>query len=319
MTIQQNELMVVSSSALPVVAAAGTDAVKQVGDVNRRLAQRMRVTALIALALAALTLALSPSLFTAPGSDMPALSNALPVAAPVQSAGKPLAPADAGTLTGLKPKDEQNLVAYLARKWRVADAAVVQLVQTAVRAGKEHRVDPLLILAVMSVESGLNPYAESHAGAQGLMQIMTSVHKEKFERFGGEHAALHPVANIFVGAQILADLRQRGGSVEQALKLYVGAGNMENDGGYGARVLGERSRIANATQGKYDFTTPGFGVAPVAASQSVVAAMVKTSISDSSVQTAVPAAAPVENAPLKDAAKEAKEAEVKAEKVASAI
>jgi hypothetical protein len=160
----------------------------------------------------------------------------------------------------------------------------------------------------------MNPYAESQAGAQGLMQVMTSVHKEKFERFGGEQSALHPVANIFVGAQILADVVRRGGSMEQGLKLYVGAGNMENDGGYGARVLGERTRIANATQGRFDYTTPGFGIPPLAATAPARAAALKTSAEPEA--KADSPAAPSDAAPGKDAAKEQ---DGKTDKVASAV
>ena len=36
------------------------------------------------------------------------------------------------------------------------------------------------------------------------------------------------------------------------MQLYVGAGNLPDDGGYGARVLGERSRLALAASGKVD-------------------------------------------------------------------
>jgi soluble lytic murein transglycosylase-like protein len=316
MTIQQNDAALV---AVNVMATQLEPAVVRVPDSKALLAKRMRIASLVAVALAGLTFALRPSVFTAPSDAAPVLSGSLPTVAYTAAAATTAAGTEApvASITGLPAKQEQNLVSYLARKWRVADGAVAQVVQTAVRAGKEHKVDPLLILAVLSVESGFNPYAESHAGAQGLMQIMTSVHKEKFERFGGEHAALHPVANIFVGAQILADLRQRGGSVEQALKLYVGAGNMETDGGYGARVLGEKSRIVNATQGKYDFTTPGFGNAPLAAAPAPAApAMVKTAVQEA--PKAAETALPAEPAPVKDAAKDAqKEADTKAEKVAA--
>jgi len=89
-------------------------------------------------------------------------------------------------------------------------------------------------------------------GAQGLMQVMTRVHADKFEVHGGEDAALDPIANIKVGSAILSDLIRRGGSVERGLQLYVGAGNMVNDGGYGARVLAEHGRLRLASTGKVE-------------------------------------------------------------------
>jgi hypothetical protein len=148
--------------------------------------------------------------------------------------------------------EQKNVARYLSRRYRVADEAVRVLVAAAYDAGTEHGLDPLLILAVMAVESSMNPFAESSVGAQGLMQVMTRVHAEKFEPHGGDLAALDPVANIKVGSAILKDLIRRGGSVERGLQLYVGAGNLADDGGYGSRVLGERARIEMAASGKVD-------------------------------------------------------------------
>lgn len=148
--------------------------------------------------------------------------------------------------------EQRFITQYLSRRYRVADEAVRRLVSEAYKAGENHVLDPTLILAVMAVESSMNPFAESSVGAQGLMQVMTRVHTDKFEMHGGDSAALDPIANIHVGSAILKDLIRRGGSVERGLQLYVGAGNMPDDGGYGARVLGERSRIQLAATGKVD-------------------------------------------------------------------
>lgn len=147
---------------------------------------------------------------------------------------------------------QRNVTQYLARRYRVADQAVRMLVGAAFATGQEIGLDPLLILAVMAVESSINPFAQSPVGAQGLMQVMTRVHTEKFEPHGGEHAALDPIANIKVGSAILRDLIRRGGSVERGLQLYVGAGNSPDDGGYATRVLGERARISMAAAGRID-------------------------------------------------------------------
>jgi soluble lytic murein transglycosylase-like protein len=108
----------------------------------------------------------------------------------------------------------------------------------------------LLILAVMCIESGLNPFAESAMGAQGLMQVMSKVHHDKFKELGGVKAALNPVANIRVGSLILKDYVTRGGSVEAGLKLYVGAAAFDNDAGYGSKVLAEYHRLKEVASGK---------------------------------------------------------------------
>ena len=147
---------------------------------------------------------------------------------------------------------QKRIVQYLVRRYRVADEAVRMLVASAFQIGKEKSLDPLLILSVVAVESNLNPFAQSPVGAKGLMQVMATVHAERFAPHGGETAALDPITNMKVGSSILQDLIVRGGSVERGLQLYVGAGNMPDDGGYGARVLGERVRLQQAASGKID-------------------------------------------------------------------
>ncbi len=147
---------------------------------------------------------------------------------------------------------QKRVAQYLARRYRVADGAVRMLVSTAFQIGREKNLDPLLILSVVAIESSLNPFAESAVGAQGLMQVMTRVHAQRFEPHGGEMAALDPVANMKVGSSILHELISRGGSVERGLQLYVGAGNMPDDGGYSLRVLGERARLELAASGKVE-------------------------------------------------------------------
>lgn len=139
---------------------------------------------------------------------------------------------------------EQAVVAeYIARKYRVAAQATAQLVKAAYLTGREVGIDPLLILGVIAIESSFNPYAESGVGAQGLMQVMTKIHQDKYEAVGGVAAALNPYANIKIGALVLKDCIARAGSLEGGLKYYVGAATTNNDGGYGAKVLAERARL----------------------------------------------------------------------------
>ncbi len=145
---------------------------------------------------------------------------------------------------------QERVTRYLSRRYRVAENAVRQIVGEAFNTGRSIGIDPMLILAVTAVESSLNPFAQSPVGAQGLMQVLTHVHSDKFLLHGGDHAALDPIANLRVGSEILKDLIQRGGSVERGLQLYVGAGNLPDDGGYAARVLGEMARIKLAAGGR---------------------------------------------------------------------
>ena len=165
--------------------------------------------------------------------------------------GEPTAVARA---TAADPKEltrEQASVArWLSRRYRVAPEPVARLVQEAWTIGERARLDPTLLLAIIAIESSFNPFAQSSVGAQGLMQVMTRVHDDKYEAFGGVDAAFDPVSNLRVGAQILKEYVRRAGSVEGGLKHYVGAALMETDGGYAAKVLYEQSHIQRVAQGQ---------------------------------------------------------------------
>ena len=126
--------------------------------------------------------------------------------------------------TAANPKDlpkQQAAVAYwLSKKYRVAPEPLSALVSEAYDIGTRTKLDPTLILAVMAIESGFNPFAQSPVGAQGLMQVMTGVHSDKYEVFGGKLAAFDPVTNLRVGVKVLQECIARAGSLEGGLRYY---------------------------------------------------------------------------------------------------
>ncbi|HNG81341.1 MAG TPA: lytic transglycosylase domain-containing protein [Piscinibacter sp.] len=156
--------------------------------------------------------------------------------------------------TAADPKElnrQQAAVAmWLSRRYRVAPEPISRLVQEAWTVGQRAGLDPTLILAIMAVESSFNPFAQSGVGAQGLMQVMTKVHDDKYEAFGGKHAAFDPVSNLRVGVQVLKECIARAGSLEAGLRYYVGAANLEDDGGYVGKVLAEQNNLRLVASGK---------------------------------------------------------------------
>ncbi|HEV6967086.1 lytic transglycosylase domain-containing protein, partial [Roseateles sp.] len=139
---------------------------------------------------------------------------------------------------------------WLSRRYRVAPEPVARLVQEAWAVGNRAKVEPTLILAIIAIESGFNPFAQSTVGAQGLMQVMTRVHDDKYEAFGGTLAAFDPVTNLRVGVQVLKECIQRAGSLEEGLRHYVGAANLAEDTGYAARVLAEHDLLKSVAAGR---------------------------------------------------------------------
>lgn len=137
-----------------------------------------------------------------------------------------------------------KLTNWIAKRYYVAPEMVALLVQESWNIGESTRIDPTLLLAIIAIESRFNPYAQSPVGAAGLMQVMTNVHSDKFDRVGGGDilTAYDPVTNLRVGVLVLQEHVKRAGSLEGGLKQYVGAVG-DNDYGYPAKVLAERDRI----------------------------------------------------------------------------
>ena len=139
-------------------------------------------------------------------------------------------------------REQRAVTEFIAKRYRVAQDATAGYVASAYRAGGEWKVDPLLILVVMAVESRYNPVAESNQGAKGLMQVIPKFHADKLVEHGGEGALLDPHVNIQVGAQILREYLRRVGETETALQMYAGAID-EPTSGYAFKVLAERARL----------------------------------------------------------------------------
>jgi soluble lytic murein transglycosylase-like protein len=166
------------------------------------------------------------------GTPLEPITGSLVAAGPIQLAHEETA----------RDRDQRLLTEFIAKRYRVSEQAVASYVSHAYQAGAQHSVDPLLILAVMAVESRYNPVAESNMGAKGLMQVIPKWHPEKLLDHGGEHAVLEPAVNIEVGARILREYQRRVGDLEAALLMYNGALDQPHSQ-YAAKVFAEKARL----------------------------------------------------------------------------
>ena len=162
-------------------------------------------------------------------------------------------PAAVARATAVHPneltKQQAALAKWISRRYNVALEPIGRLVQEAWAIGQSVGLDPTLILAVAAIESRFNPFAQSAMGAQGLMQVMTRVHVDKYEPFGGAHAAFDPISNLKVGVQVLRECIARAGGLEAGLRWYVGAANLSDDGGYMGKVLMEQDHMKRVASG----------------------------------------------------------------------
>jgi soluble lytic murein transglycosylase-like protein len=137
---------------------------------------------------------------------------------------------------------QQALVLHLSRRFQVAGEAMRTAVIESFRAGRDVGLDPLLLLAVIAIESSFNPVAESSMGAKGLMQIIPKYHRARLMEHGGEEAVLDPASNIQVGARILREYVRRTGTLQAGLQFYNGA-SWDSTARYSQKVMAEHARL----------------------------------------------------------------------------
>lgn len=141
----------------------------------------------------------------------------------------------------------QRVLDFVSRRYRVAPEALVPIFEAAQAIGRERRLDPLLIIAIIGIESRFNPFAESASGAKGLMQVIPGYHLDKIPQGAGLQPFLDPVTNIQVGVHVLEEaIRWRGG-LTAGLQHYGGAPD-DPDTGYANKVLAEKERLEQAAR-----------------------------------------------------------------------
>ena len=141
--------------------------------------------------------------------------------------------------------DFESLSVHLAREYMVPLDATRQVVRTAVEVGSELKVDPILLLAVIAVESSFDPDAVSSYGATGLMQVVPRFHEDKLAPYGGEEALRDPRINVRVGAEILIQYIRWSGTMEHGLQRYNGAAD-DPSLAYARRVRARLERFEHA-------------------------------------------------------------------------
>jgi hypothetical protein len=117
---------------------------------------------------------------------------------------------------------EGQIHAQVARRMPDHDAAVHGGVARAIVAeATRASLDPLLVLALIHVESSFDPHAVSSAGAVGLMQLLEPTMRREVARSRLPSAdPRDPVANVRAGVRYLRRLVDAFGQMDVALMAY---------------------------------------------------------------------------------------------------
>ena len=162
--------------------------------------------------------------------------SALSIPAPAEAASEGAAAVAPSTLS---PR-MQRALDYVKTRYKVSKEAVHPLFETVQRISKEHGIDPLLIVAIIGIESGFKSDAKSAGGGHGLMQIIPRYHLNKIPDGLGVKGLMDPAVNVKVGTIILDDAISRAGSPAAGLQSYNGSKKKKV---FASRVLAEKARM----------------------------------------------------------------------------
>jgi soluble lytic murein transglycosylase len=113
--------------------------------------------------------------------------------------------------------ESHNMELSYPAVWNVAETISVE--------SKKYSLDPMLVVALINVESRFRHRAVSTEGARGLMQLLPSVAgtlagDAALEQWEGEKSLDDPVTNIKLGIYYLSSLKKRFGDLQTALTAY---------------------------------------------------------------------------------------------------
>ena len=145
------------------------------------------------------------------------------------------------------PTQQARLVQWLSRKYRVAPEPLSAIVSDVFDVAPKNQVDPWLVMSVIAVDSGFNPFFQGPSGKLGLMQYLPDQAGSRTAAYGGARAGFDPLANVRIGLAVLKDNLLMAGSVREGLKLYAGEFAPGEDELYVTKVLAEYQRIVQAS------------------------------------------------------------------------
>lgn len=202
---------------------------------SRKWSRKSRLVLGVPLILLAALLTFGPG----PRSIRPAMANEADLPKTIAAHVPPLEAPRTAAQAQTRSKRQLMLAAFIAQRWYRPGEEALALVRIADRAAAKRSLDPVLVLAMIAVESSFDPAAVSSMGAKGLMQIIPEFHPEKFT---DPESIFDPETNVLAGTRILKEYLAQSGDLERALQRYAGA-SADSDMVYANRIWDEVDRI----------------------------------------------------------------------------
>jgi len=129
-----------------------------------------------------------------------------------------------------------KIAIVVSSRFHIGSHDALEIGHAVLNAARRYAISPLLLLAVIAVESGFDLYAVSVVGAEGLMQVLPSGNRDRVLRASDLTDAR---TNVRIGCAILRGyIRASGGNLDYALCRYSGGAK-----GYVRRVADHLSMM----------------------------------------------------------------------------
>lgn len=133
---------------------------------------------------------------------------------------EPVIPKPPSTLTYEEHTEKNKIAKAISIRYKKIDyVTAMKLVTVVYDTSKEHKLDPILVLAMIATESSFNANARSPRDARGYLQVIPKWHRDKIK--GRDIWKME--VNIEVGAKILRDCYKKYNSNRNAFGCYNGA------------------------------------------------------------------------------------------------
>ena len=116
--------------------------------------------------------------------------------------------------------DQDTLATYISKRYYVSKIYALQVVSVVYDTAARTHTDPMILLAIISVESRFNQHAMGTQGDIGLMQISPRWQQQLILEGGGEWPAWEVESNILLGARVLKRCMNQTKDITHALACY---------------------------------------------------------------------------------------------------